>query len=352
MVSKTSVSAAMPARDVDLSHRNTLALHSVADYAIEVTDVEQLPALIGFAMQRNLPWWVLGGGSNVILLPRLQGLVLLMRTRGIALLHENDTHVEISIAAGENWDDAVARCIDNGWYGLENLSLIPGNCGAAPVQNIGAYGVEVAQFITAVEYFDVAKQRVVLLDNAGCEFSYRDSIFKRVLLGHAIITSVRLRLSKQARVDLQYPALRTQFAPDTTPTPQQVRAAVIAVRRSKLPDPVQLPNVGSFFKNPVVLAQQFRDLQKLDPQLVHYPQPDGTVKLAAGYLVDHCGWKGRDDGPVRVHELQALVLINRGGATQRDLLRTAAAIRTDVAARYGVALEVEPVILGSADNIE
>jgi len=342
MVSELSVSDVTPARNVDLCHSNTLALHAFADYAIEVTDVEQLPALIKFSSQHNLPWWVLGGGSNVVLPARLRGVVLLMRTRGIALLQENDTYVEIGVAAGENWDDLVATCVDNGWYGLENLSLIPGSCGAAPVQNIGAYGVEIAQLVAAVEYFDIHVQRLVTLDNAACEFSYRDSVFKHALRGKAIITRLQLRLSKVADINLDYPALRSQFAVDARPAPREVRQAVIAVRRSKLPDPAVLPNVGSFFKNPVISAARFRDLQKEDAKLVHYPQADGSVKLAAGYLVDRCGWKGRQHGPVRVHELQALVLINGGGATAADFLRAADAIRADVAAHYGVTLEIEP----------
>jgi len=345
MVSEPSVAKVAPAHDVDLSLHNTLSLSARADFAAQVTDIGQLPSLIGFALDRGLPWWVLGGGSNVILPARLHGVVLLMRTRGVTLLREDDNHVEISVAAGENWDDVVERCVCNGWYGLENLSLIPGSCGAAPVQNIGAYGVEVAQFITAVDYFDVRTQRFSVLDNAGCEFGYRDSIFKRALRGLAIISRVQFRLSKIAGVNLNYPALRSQFSAAASPTPLQVRSAVIAVRRSKLPDPVSLPNVGSFFKNPVVSSLEFQRLQQLDAQLVHYSQADGSIKLAAGYLVDRCGWKGHNAGPVGVHELQALVLINRGGAVATDLLRTAGAIRADVLERYGVALEVEPDIL-------
>jgi len=340
MASELSVFKVEPARDVDLSQHNTLALNTSADYAAEITDIDQLPALIGFARDLGLPWWVLGGGSNVILPARLPGVVLLMRTRGISVLHEDDSQVEISVAAG-----VVERCIGNGWYGLENLSLIPGSCGATPVQNIGAYGVEVAQLMTAVDYFDVRTQRFSVLDNAGCEFGYRDSIFKRALRGLAIISCVQFRLSKIAGVNLGYPALRSQFSADALPTPLQVRNAVIAVRRSKLPDPVSLPNVGSFFKNPVVSLLEFQRLQQQDATLVHYPQADGSIKLAAGYLVDRCGWKGRIDGPVGVHELQALVLINRGGAAATDLLHTADAIRADVLQRYGVALEVEPDVL-------
>lgn len=355
MVSEPSINDVAPARNVDLLPHNTLALKAIADYAIEVTDAAQLPSLFAFATARGLPWWVLGGGSNVILPARLQGIVMLMRTRGIALLNgnarENDRHVDISVAAGENWDDVVAHCVTNGWYGLENLSLIPGSCGAAPVQNIGAYGVEVAQFVTAVDYFDVRTQRFAALDNAGCEFSYRDSIFKHGLRGHVIISAIRLRLHKVPNVNLDYPALRSQFPAGASPTPAQVRAAVIAVRRSKLPDPAQLPNVGSFFKNPVIPQARFLQLQQRDSRLVHFPHADGhtdgaAVKLAAGYLIEQCGWKGRTDGPVRVHDQQALVLINRGGATVQDMLHTAAAIRADVQARYGILLEIEPDVIG------
>lgn len=350
-----------PQSDVDLSCHNTLALRCRADYACDVTNDAQLPALLAFAAEHGVAWHVLGGGSNVILPAHLHGLVLLMRTRGITLLQAdqlqadqlqadppstNDDAVDIAVAAGENWDDVVATCINNGWFGLENLSLIPGSAGAAPVQNIGAYGVEVAQFIVAVDYFDVQEQRIVTIDNTACEFRYRDSVFKNALRGRAIITRLTLRLRRSTSTNLSYPALRAQFAADAVPTPATVRAAVIAVRRSKLPDPATLPNVGSFFKNPVISARQFGELLLREPQLVSYPQADGSVKLAAGYLVQQCGWKGREDGPVRVHEQQALVLINQGGAEARDLLHTAQQIQADVLARYGVALEIEPDVFG------
>jgi UDP-N-acetylmuramate dehydrogenase len=334
------------ARDVDLSRHNTLALPSLADHVVTISAQQQLPAVFRRIAALGLPWWVLGGGSNVLLPPHLAGVVVLMRTRGIELLHDHGDHVELEVAAGENWDDVVAHCCAQHWHGLENLSLIPGSAGAAPVQNIGAYGVEIAQFIVAVEYFDVRTQQLCTLDNAGCEFRYRDSVFKHALRGGVVITRVRLRLYKDARVNIEYPALRSQFGNTTGPTPREVREAVIAVRRSKLPDPAVLPNAGSFFKNPIVSAAQFTALQQQDPRLVHYPQADGTVKLAAGYLIERCGWRGRACGAAGVHELQALVLVNRGGASIDDLLRTADAIRADVAARYGVTLDIEPDVIG------
>jgi len=332
-------------RDVSLSSLNTLALTSTADYVTEISRVDQLAVALEFARAHQMPWRVLGGGSNVILPAHLPGLVLLMRTRGITLLNEDESSVVIAVAAGEVWDDVVAHTLTQAWYGLENLSLIPGSCGAAPVQNIGAYGIEVAQFIVAVEYFDALDGCMYTVSANECEFRYRDSVFKHALRGRAIITCVHLRLSRAPAISLQYPALAAQFVAGAQPTPHDVRAAVIAVRRSKLPDPAVLPNVGSFFKNPVVSRSQFEPLQLADPALPFYPQADGSVKLAAGYLVEKCGWKGRADGPVQVHAQQALVLINRGGADATALLHTADAIRRDVFARYGVALVIEPDIL-------
>ena len=336
------VSDAWLRSDVDLSSLNTLALTSTANYLAEITDATQLSAALAFARAQRLPWRVLGGGSNVIVPARVPGLVLLMRLRGITVLHDGDDHVVIAVAAGEVWDDVVAHTLAQGWYGLENLSLIPGSCGAAPVQNIGAYGVEIAQFVVAVDYFDAVDGCQRSVATPDCAFRYRDSVFKHALRDRAIITRVQLRLARKACVNLQYPALAEQFPHGVQPTPHEVRAAVIAVRRSKLPDPAELPNVGSFFKNPLVSSAQFEPLRRADPALPFYPQADGTVKLAAGYLVERCGWKGRVDGAVQVHAKQALVLINRGGADATALLHTADAIRRDVHARYGVALEIEP----------
>lgn len=328
---------------VSLQSYNTLAIAAQCGYLIEVSELEQLPQALDFARRHQLPRLILGGGSNIVLADDFPGVVIHMVLRGINVDVQGDT-VLLDIAAGENWHDLVCWCLQQGYYGLENLALIPGTVGAAPIQNIGAYGVELQHLLDSVTGWDCEQESWQTLTNTQCEFGYRDSVFKHALKDRFIITSVRLRLSLKANTRLNYQILSDYLAERqiTTPTPEQVADAVIAIRQSKLPDPATLPNAGSFFKNPVISVAAFERLQQQFPSLVYYPQADGRFKLAAGWLVEQTGWKGRSLGQVGVHEQQALVLINPGQGTGQDILQLASAIQQDVYEQFAIELEIEP----------
>ena len=331
--------------NVSLKAFNTLAVEAEAEWFAELRDLSQLPELVDFARQNRLPLTVLGGGSNVVLPGTIPGLVIRMATTGISVVTEGDD-VLLTVAAGENWHQLVCWSLQQGYFGLENLALIPGSVGAAPVQNIGAYGVELASRLYSVTGLDLETGTYRTLFHAECQFGYRDSLFKRELKGKFIITSVVLRLSLKPEVCVDYPALKAMLEQQGFghPTPQQVADAVIAVRRSKLPDPQQLPNAGSFFKNPIVSSTQYRALVNEFPELIGYSQSNGQYKLAAGWLVEQAGWKGRSFGEVAVHDRQALVLVNPGSGSGAHILQLAAAIQNDVQQQFGVSLEIEPVI--------
>lgn len=293
---------------------------------------------------------VLGGGSNVVFTRDFDGLALLVALRGKRVLREDGAFHYVEAAAGEPWHEFVAWTLAQNLPGLENLALIPGTVGAAPVQNIGAYGLEMAARCACVRAIDMATGNAVEFDAPACHFGYRDSFFKREGRDRFLVTSVTFRLPKQWTPQTGYADLAHELAcrhadANVAPTAQDIFDAIVAIRRAKLPDPRVLGNAGSFFKNPVIDAAQFAALAAREPQIVSYPQADGRVKLAAGWLIDQCGWKGRALGNAAVHERQALVLVNRGGATSRDVLALAQAIREDVKARFGVELEQEPVSL-------
>ena len=278
---------------------------------------------------------------------------------GRRLVEETPKGWLVEAGAGENWHDFVAWTLAHGWPGLENLALIPGTVGASPVQNIGAYGVELAEFFESLDGIDLRDGRPFTLTRAQCAFGYRDSVFKHPpaaggglgLAGVALITRVRLALPKAWRPRLGYLDLarRVETTGITAPTPRQVFDWVCDIRRAKLPDPRELGNVGSFFKNPTVTPEQCRDIIAREPGIVHYPMPDGSFKLAAGWLIDACGWKGKTVGHAGVHDQHALVLVNRGGrdhpATGGEVMTLARAIQTSVYERFGIRLEPEPVVV-------
>lgn len=328
----------------DLSTLNTLGLASTAQACITLGDVAQLPALSALAAQHDR-LLVLGGGSNVVLPEAVPGLVALVALRGVRLLRAEPDAWLVEAAGGETWHGFVAECVKQGWDGLENLALIPGTVGAAPVQNIGAYGVELADRFDSLTAWDVSAGRCVEMSAADCRFAYRDSIFKHQPPGRWVIVAVRLRLPRPWRPVLSYPDLQRHPGLAKEPSARAIFEAVCEIRRAKLPDPAITGNAGSFFKNPIVSAAQRDALAALHPGLVSYPQPDGGYKLAAGWLIDQCGWKGRHLGAAGVHGRQALVLVNRGGATAADILALARAIQDAVAGRYGVSLEPEPVVV-------
>ena len=333
--------------NVDLATRNTLALPGRAAWLAEITTPEQLTRLAAFAAPRRC---VLGGGSNLVLRGDFDGLLLQMGIRARALVAEDDSAWYVRAGAGENWADFVAWTLSQGWPGLENLSLIPGTVGAAPVQNIGAYGLELADRFHSLSAIDMRTGRPVALDPAACRFAYRDSVFKQEgwhLDARCVITAVTFRLPKNWQPLTRYAGLADELAVRhlVAPTPGEVAEAVIAIRRRKLPDPSLLPNAGSFFHNPCIEAGLAARLKAAHPALPTYPQDDGRVKLAAAWLIEQAGWKGKRLGPVGMYERQALVLVNHGGAHGADVLALMQAVQTGVRARFGVELTPEPVFI-------
>lgn len=331
----------------DLQAFNTFGLAAHADACVTLVQPAQVEALAWMA-GRYSSLLVLGGGSNLVLPSVVPGLVARMAIEGVKLVAEDDDARIVEAAAGEVWHDFVALCVARGWNGLENLALIPGTVGASPVQNIGAYGIEIRDRFHSLTAYDLRTGTWVEMGPADCRFAYRDSVFKHEP-DRWVVTAVRFRLPKAWQPVLDYPDLQRHPAlAGRAPRAQEIFEAVCEIRRAKLPDPALIGNAGSFFKNPVVTRQAYEALKGAHPDLIAYAQPDGSWKLAAGWLIDRCGWKGRSLGRAGVHERQALVLVNRGGAQATDILALADAIRADVLARYGVALEAEPVVVASA----
>jgi UDP-N-acetylmuramate dehydrogenase len=333
-------------RPHSLSAANTLGLASWADAYVEISDLAQLPGLTALAA-RHARTLVLGGGSNLVLPQRVEGLVVKTAMRGMRCLLQDSQRTLVEAAAGEPWPEFVAACVARGWDGLENLAMIPGSVGAAPVQNIGAYGVELSDRFDGLSAWDIRQGKPVAFSAEDCRLAYRDSRFKHDAPGRWLITAVRFSLPRPWAAQLNYPELRRHesLAETTRPTARDIFEAVCQIRRDKLPDPLVLGNAGSFFKNPIIPAARYEALQARFPGIVAYPQADGAVKLAAGWLIDQCGWKGRAMGRAAVHDRQALVLVNRGGATAQDILALANAIAADVSLRFGVQLHPEPVIV-------
>ena len=322
---------------------NTMALPCVARRAVYYHGTDDLP-LLQALFDEHGTLRVLGGASNVILPARLDEPLVLMRNKGISLVGQTDSAWLVEVAAGENWHDWVAQSLARGWPGLENLALIPGTVGAAPVQNIGAYGLELDERLDAVEIWDFESKARRWLSVAQCQFSYRDSIFKSRAGQHWLVLTIRFALPKSWQPVLDYPDLRSlaNQQPERV-SPQMVFDLVVSVRQAKLPDPAIKPNVGSFFKNPVVSDVLAQQLTQTFAGLVSYPQGNGRVKLAAGWLIDQCGLKGKRMGRMSVHDRQALVLVNEGGATADDVMALANEIVSQVSAKFGIILEMEPV---------
>ncbi|WP_286694172.1 UDP-N-acetylmuramate dehydrogenase [Spongiibacter sp. UBA1325] len=333
------------AKNVSLLNHNTLGVTAQAHAYSAIDSDGDLRDALQYAEQHGLPSLVLGGGSNIVLSDDYPGLVIHMRQRGI-IASPIEGGVALRVAAGENWDALLRYCLDQGWYGLENLIAIPGSVGAAPVQNIGAYGVELSHCLAWVEGWDRRLGERRRLSAEQCQLAYRDSIFKGALRDQFIITEVGLHLRHRAHANTDYPALR-QFLVEHGESPEKVHPrvvaqAVAAIRAAKLPDVHAEPNAGSFFKNPLVSADVAKQLLIDFPEMAHWPMPDGQVKLAAAWLVDQCGWKGRRLGPVGVHPKQAIVLVNYQQGRGEDILALADAIIGDVARRFGVQLAIEP----------
>ena len=346
-------------RNVSLQPLNSFGIAARAARTVRVRGEDDVRAVLADAELAAQDRFVLGGGSNIVLTGDVKGVVLKVEVAGRRVLGQTARHTIVEAGAGENWHDFVGWTLQQGLPGLENLALIPGTVGASPVQNIGAYGVELQDRFHELDAIDLASGEVFTLNAAQCGFGYRDSVFKHApaqpgdfgLAGRALILRVRLALPRAWQPVLSYLELerKAQDSGISAPDARQIHDWIVAIRRAKLPDPAVIGNAGSFFKNPTVTPEQCQDIIGRDPKLVHYPMPDGSVKLAAGWLIDACGWKGKSVGNAGVYDKQALVLVNRGGrahpATGGEVMTLAGAIQTSVYERFGIRLEPEPVVI-------
>lgn len=332
-------------RDAPLDGRNSFKVPAKAHRYTELRDAAGLPELLQRRELKTLPLLVLGEGSNLLLTRDYPGLVLHMASSGIELLGGGEV-ARVRVAAGERWHDFMHWSLDHGLCGLENLALIPGTVGAAPIQNIGAYGAEVGEFVAGVECWDRRLREFVQLDNAACGFGYRDSVFKREP-ERFIVTAVDFALPRRHHLKLDYAGLRQELEAMGVkqPQPKDVAQAVEALRRRKLPDPAITGNAGSFFKNPILPPERAEGLLAAHPKLPHWPASDGGVKVSAAWLIETCGFKGVRDGDAAVSDKHSLVLINLGHATGAQVWALASRIREAVNARFGLLLEPEPLIL-------
>jgi len=334
--------------DQDLFHANTLALPSRAERLWRARSERDVVQGLQLANEYGWELTVLGGGSNLLLPPRIKGLTLRADLDEVSFFSGSGGRVHVEVGAGVGWHALVEACVERELWGIENLALIPGLTGAAPIQNIGAYGVEVADVLDWVELVDRRDGKRHRLDREACELGYRDSVFKHQLENQVVITRLGLTLSSIPRPRLDYGALSDHVvAPSSA---RDVFAAVCAIRREKLPDPARMPNAGSFFKNPLVSEACASRLLLQIPSMPHYPQPGGRVKLAAGWLIDQCGLKGERQGAFGIHDRQALVVVHFGGGTLQGLLSFADRIVKAVHDRFGVMLEREPRCLGMVDG--
>ncbi len=334
--------------NVSLRPLNTFGVEARARYFVEVNNRGELDELLKHPVLRDQRRLILGGGSNVLFTRDFDGLIIRVRIKGTELSEEKRDYVLLSIGAGEVWHEMVMHCIEHDWGGIENLSLIPGTVGAAPIQNIGAYGVELMQVIHAVDGVDLATAVRRTLTPDECGFGYRDSIFKHALKENFFISSITLRLTKVThQMNVAYGAIREQLEQKkiVSPTIRDVSDAVIAIRRSKLPDPAVIGNAGSFFKNPVVTPDVAAEIKRVFPKIPFYSAENQYVKIPAGWLIEQCGWKGKRNGNVGVHAQQALVLVNHGKGTGEEIVELSKQIQQSVKEKFNIALATEVNII-------
>ena len=333
-------------QNISLKPFNTFGIDVKARNFIEITSLDDLRQALQLEDFENK--FILSGGSNVLLTQNVDALVLWINIKGIRTLWEDDEKIALKIMAGENWHEFVLWSLEHGYGGLENLSLIPGNVGTAPIQNIGAYGVEIQNVFESCEAMEIGSQLVKKFSKEDCQFGYRDSFFKNEGKGRYVITSVNLILTKKNhQLNTSYGAIEQQLNSKgiQNPTIVNISEAVIAIRRSKLPDPKELGNSGSFFKNPVIDKDQFAKFHQEFPDAPHFDIGDGTVKVPAGWLIEKCGFKGHRTGDAGVHKNQALVLVNYGSASGKEILELAQSIQRDVRAKFGIELNPEVNII-------
>ena len=328
---------------ISLRGRNSFGVDQRAARLVEFETAEDLRTFFAAGIPGR--WTVLAGGNNILFTEDYDGVLLTPVARQIALLSDDGDEVRLRVEAGVEWDDLVEWAVQRGLWGIENLSLIPGKAGAAPVQNIGAYGCEAKDAIRRVEMYCVETGNLLTLDAAHCGFGYRESVFKHDLKGRVIITAIEIRLSHTPRPKLGYGDVEREVEARGGATLRNIREAICSIRRAKLPDPAVLGNAGSFFKNPVVEASVAENLLKAYPEMPHYPAPEGRVKLAAGWLIDRAGMKGHRAGNVGVHERQALVIVNHGGATGGEVIAFARTVQARVREKFGIEIDTEVNIL-------
>jgi UDP-N-acetylmuramate dehydrogenase len=334
-------------KNVPLRDYSTMRLGANADALTTITTKEDLAEALAWASEHHVPWLMLGGGSNVIFSDGFKGLVIVNALHAFEVISEDDNSVTLQIGAGENWDDIVARTVAQGYSGIEKLSAIPGTAGATPVQNVGAYGAEIADVLTELEVYDTHTTQFITLSREDCEFSYRHSIFKSIKDRRYVITSITIKLSKHDPLPPFYESLQSYLDKNriTEYSPAALRSAVVAIRAQKLPDPQIVANTGSFFKNPIATRGKLTELQETHPDMPHYEMPDGRIKLLAGWLIDKAGLKGYRAHGMKIYEKNALVFINETAEGYDDLAAFRQEIVDKVHAAFGVTLEQEPELI-------
>ena len=332
-------------KNIPLQTFNTFGFNETAEEFARFNSSEELTELLQH--NKNKPLFILGGGSNILLTKKIEGLVLKNDIKGIKIIEENDDFVIVESGAGEIWHNFVVHCINQNWSGLENLSLIPGSVGASPMQNIGAYGVEIKDVFAYLLAYNIASEKIEKFDAEQCQFGYRESIFKQSLKGKYVICHVAFKLSKKAIKNTTYGAIEDELNKlgISDPSIQDISRAVIAIRQSKLPDPALIGNAGSFFKNPIVPETIVDTLKEIYPDIPNYPSAPGMKKLAAGWLIEKAGWKGKSYGNYGVHKNQALVLVNYGGSTGKEIYDLSTEIIHDIKTKFNIELEREVNIM-------
>lgn len=328
-------------KDYPLKSKNTFGIDVKTHYYVETNSVDKISFSLNYASYYNLPVLILGGGSNILFTHNFKGLIIHPVITGIEVVEDSSEYVIVRVGAGVEWDSFVDWSTQRGLGGVENLSYIPGNVGASPIQNIGAYGVEAKDTIHKVEGLNLSSRRSFELVNVECKFDYRNSIFKNELKNSTIITHVHYKLSKKPTLITHYGNLEDEITKRGEKSVQTIRQAVIDIRKQKLPDPTEIGNAGSFFKNPVITLSQFEDLKKKFENAPSFPSSEGSIKVPAGWLIEQCGWKGKQVGNCGVHKNQALVLVNFGKATGHEILILANEIQKSVADQFGINLEME-----------
>lgn len=334
-------------KNISLKEFNTFHVEASAKYFCEINDINELESVITDSRFRNEQKLILGGGSNLLFIKDFDGIVIKNNIGGIDIISEDEKSVLLKVGAGNDWDKFVEYTVDYGFNGLENLSLIPGTVGASPIQNIGAYGVEVKDVIELVNGYSLNNFDMRIFSNSECKFGYRDSIFKNELKNKIIVTSVVFRLSKVGKVKSNYAAIKNYILEKniTKITPTEIRKAVIEIRESKLPNPREISNAGSFFKNPIISKEKFEEIKSEYPDLNGYKVDDNSVKISAGWLIEKCGLKGKRIKDVGIYDKQALVIVNYGNASGMEIKNLAEEIRDIVLDKFNISLQFEVNIL-------